>query len=568
MGEKKKVLIIGMDGATPELLFPWAQSGELPALRLLMERGSYGILLSTTPPATYPAWSSFMTGTNPGKHGLFDFTARIPGAYAVEFVNSTHRKTPTLWRILSDAGFRVGVMGVPSTYPPERVRGFMISGFDSPVATGIEGSFVWPRTLYGEIKREVGDYLITDFQELKIGPGWHDRAIAGLEKTVRRKTDIARYLLREAEVDVFCALYGESDTVSHHFWCAFDPASPRYVKELAESHAEAILKVYRWIDEAIGCLLSEFPDDALVLVASDHGFGGSGDRVLYLNRWLEERGYLRYRGGGGTVARGLEALKRQVLDMVPVRLQEQVFRRFGGRVASAVESRIRFGGIDWGKTVAFSEELNYFPSIWVNLEGREPKGTVARGGEYENLRDELIEEIEKWKDPGTGERVVRKAWRREELYWGDHVEEAPDIVLETSLESGYSYNVLPSRPGESLSSLRRLGEAELVGSKGKGMNGSHRQEGIFVLAGPGVPEAEGLRTHRIWDPMATVLEFMELDVPAYLDGTGLTAGGGRSAAQSPAGHPAREKSGSPSTPLPAREQDEIARRLKSLGYLE
>src|SRR4030042_2602820 len=110
------------------------------------------------PPATYPALSPFMTGTNPGKHGLFDFTARVPGTYAIEFVNSTHRRMPTLWKILSDAGFRVGVLGMPSTYPPEHLNGYMISGFDSPVATGIGASFVWPRDLYKDIRNEVGEY--------------------------------------------------------------------------------------------------------------------------------------------------------------------------------------------------------------------------------------------------------------------------------------------------------------------------------------------------------------------------------------------------------------------------
>jgi predicted AlkP superfamily phosphohydrolase/phosphomutase len=566
MGEKKKVLIIGMDGASPRLLFPWARSGELPALRRLMERGIHGTLLSTVPPATYPAWSSFMTGANPGKHGLFDFTARVPGSYSIQFVNSTHRKMPTLWRILSDAGFRVGVMGMPSTYPPEHVNGFMISGFDSPVATGIEGSFVWPRQLYGEIKKNVGEYLITDFQELKIGPDWHDKAIEGLEKTVRRKADIARYLLGKKEVDLLCVLFGESDTVSHHFWSAFDPGSPRFVRQLGERHADGILKVYRWIDAEIGSLLEEFPDDALVLVVSDHGFGGSGDRVLYLNRWLEEKGYLRFKGSGGALVRGLEGLKSRMLDIVPVKLQEQVFRRFGGRVANTLESRLRFGSIEWGKTAAFSEELNYFPSIWVNVEGREPEGRVARGGEYEDLRDELIEELEKWRDPETRERVVRKAWRREDLYWGDHIEEAPDIVLETSLESGYSYNVLPSRSGESTSPVRHLGETELVGSKGRGMNGSHRQEGIFVLAGPGIGAAEGPLTARIWDPMVTVLDFLGVEAPAGLDGTGLL--GPRESRRAAGTQAVDGKLPSTPTPLSAKEQDEIAKRLRGLGYLE
>ncbi len=564
MNARNKVLIVGMDGASPQLLFPWAAEGKLPNLARLMARGRYGTLLSTMPPATFPAWSSFMTGTNPGKHGLFDFTTRVEHAYAVEFVNSTYRKMPTIWRLLDEAGLRTGVMGMPSTYPPEELDGFMISGFDSPVATGIEGSFVRPRGLYRDIRRNVGEYLITDFQELRIGPGWHDRAVEGLRKTVDRKTDIACWLLEREDVDVFCVLFGESDTVSHHFWSAFDERSPRFSGELAEKHGGAISDVYRRIDASIGRILEHFPDDTQVIVASDHGFGGSSDRVVHLNRWLEERGYLARRKGGSPLVETLEGVKSRLLDIVPVRLQEQVFRRAGGMVANTLESRLRFGSIDWGGTAAFSEELNYFPSVWINTRGREPEGLVNPGQEYEDFRDELIGDLESWIDPESGNPVVARAWKREELYWGKEVFRAPDIILELSLESGYSYNVLPSRTAHGGPPLRTLDRSELIGSKGKGMNGSHRRDGVWIAAGPSVPREEEPFERRIWDPAVTVLEHMNVEVPTDMDGTGLEPGDEhRPAARSVT----REPGDSAPAPLSASEQEEIARRLRSLGYL-
>jgi len=566
MSTRKKILIIGMDGATPQLLFPWAREGKLPFLGRLMEDGSHGVLLSTIPPATFPAWSSFMTGTNPGKHGLFVFTTRVHGSYAVEFVNSTYRRVPTIWNRLDRAGFRVGVMGMPSTYPPEHLGGFMISGFDSPVTTGIEGSFVWPRRLYSQINRDVGKYLITDFQELRIGPGWHDRALEGLLRTVERKENIARYLLRRFDVDVFCILFGESDTVSHHFWSAFDRGSPRFSERLSMKHGNSILEVYRRIDAAIGSILEEFPDNTLVIVASDHGFGGSSDRVLFLNNWLARNGYLRFRKEGSSLVSGLESVKSRLLGVVPVRLQEQVFRRFGGRVANTLESKLRFGSIDWSGTFAFSEELNYFPSLWINTRDRDPEGKVSPGDEYEELRDRLIADLDQWKDPKNGEPVVEKAWRREDLYFGEQVPDAPDIILELSLTSGYSYNVLPSRTAADTSPFRDLADEELIGSKGKGMNGSHRREGICIISGPTVPSRNELGTYRIWDPAVTVLDFLGLDVPGIMDGVDVRktaegdAGKKPSGGQSPGMHL--------TVPLSPEEQEEIARRLRSLGYLE
>ncbi|MFQ6104067.1 MAG: alkaline phosphatase family protein [Candidatus Glassbacteria bacterium] len=566
MNSRKKVLIVGMDGASPGLLFPWAQEGKLPNIARLIENGKHGTLLSTIPPATFPAWSSFMTGTNPGKHGLYDFTTRVKGSYAVEFVNSTYRKTPTIWKLLNEAGYRVGVMGMPSTYPPEHLDGFMISGFDSPVATGIEGSFVWPGDLYGKIKREIGKYLITDFQELRIGPGWHDRALEGLQKTIERKEQIARFLLQNEDVDVFCVLFGESDTVSHHFWSAFDRQSPRFSEPLASRHAGSILKVYRWIDSAIGSILQEFPEDSLILVASDHGFGGSGNEVLYLNRWLSQMGYLSFRDGGSTLINGLEGLKSKLLGVVPVRFQEQLFRRFGGKIANTLESRLRFGSIDWDGTVAFSEELNYFPSIWMNVNGREPEGKVSPGDEYEHLRDDIIRDLENWMNPVSGSPIVKKAWRREELYQGDYVTDAPDIILELALNRGYSYNVLPTRSTQGTACFRTLATEELIGSKGKGMNGSHRREGIYIVSGPSLRGQEEGQTFSIWDPAVTVLEFMGVEITDEMDGVDMSKSLREDAASKAS---AQKWTRSVSQePLSQSEQEEIAKRLRSLGYLE
>ncbi len=557
-----------MDGASPQLLFPWAREGTLPNLAGLIETGRHGILLSTMPPATFPAWSSFMTGTNPGKHGLLDFTTRVSGEYAVQFVNSTFRRKPTIWKLLNDAGFRVGVLGMPSTYPPEHLDGFMISGFDSPVTTGIEDSFVWPKGLYSKIKKNVGKYLITDFQELHIGPGWHDRAFEGLLGTIERKEQIAGYLLENETVDVFCILFGESDTVSHHFWCAFDPESPRFSPELADRHRDAILEVYQRIDRAIGVILESFPKDTLVLVVSDHGFGGSGDRVLYLNNWLSRQGYLRFKEGSRTLVSGLEKVKSRLLGVVPVMVQEQLFRRFGGKIANTLESKLRFGNIDWKGTVAYSEELNYFPSIWLNTRGREPEGTVSRGKEYEGLRNTLIADLERWREPsgGNGLPVVKRAWRREELYRGDYVVEAPDIILELSLESGYSYNVLPSRTAGGSSTFRTLREDEFLGSKGKGMNGSHRQEGIYIIGGSPVEGETEAGLLRIWDPAVTILDYLGVSIPYDMDGKNIVNFPG--AGSDFTVRKEKDISAVPPTPLPAHEQEEIAKRLRSLGYLD
>src|SRR4029453_14116658 len=151
-----RLLVIGLDGATFDLVAPWAAAGELPALARLMAAGSGGARRSTLPPATFPAWTSLVTGVNPGRHGVLDFVERVPGTFRVRFVNGSGRRTPALWTRLSGAGRRVAVLSVPATYPPEPVNGVMVSGFDSPVTTAVDGSFVFPRAFHAEMRRVGG----------------------------------------------------------------------------------------------------------------------------------------------------------------------------------------------------------------------------------------------------------------------------------------------------------------------------------------------------------------------------------------------------------------------------
>jgi len=553
------IAIIGLDGATWDLAGPFCEAGDMPVLAGLRRRGAHGVLRSTMPPVTFPAWSSFMTGTNPGKHGIFDFTRRVPGTYEVAFVGSRDRRVPTIWRLLSDAGRRVAVIGVPTTYPPEPVNGIMVGGFDSPVATGIDGSFVHPRELYAEMTRAVGPYAITDFQELTIGPGWHADALPKILAAVDRKRDLARWVLGRERWDCFMMLFGEADTTSHHFWMFADPSSPRFDAEGARRFGGALREVYRRLDAALGAIVDELPADATVLVASDHGFGGAGTSVLHLNRWLAEQGWLAFRAGrrelGARVARGV---RRAALALLPRGVQERLVRRGGRALARRLESWSRFGAIDMARTRAFSEELNYAPSIWLNVRGRDPDGTIAPGAEYDRAVEALRAALLGWRHPESGAPIVARVHRRDELYRGPLVDHAPDLVLELALDDGYSYPCLPTTPGEPRS-VRRLAAHEHVAGKGGGMNGSHRPQGLWALAGPGIGATTASEA-AIVDVAPSVLHLAGLEVPAWMDGRLLPG---------IAGTPRIADDALALTDV-TDDQDheaELRRRLQALGYL-
>ena len=549
-----RLLVIGLDGATLDLVRPWAAAGRLPVLARLMAAGAWGPLRSTIPAATFPAWTSLVTGVNPGRHGVLDFTERVPGTYRVRFVNGSFRRMPALWTRLSAAGRRVAVLTVPGTYPPEPACGVMVSGFDSPLATAIDGSFVHPRALYREIQRAVGRVPFADFQEVTTGPGWHAVALARLLDGVERRTKLTTWLLERERWDALMVVFGESDTVAHHFWRFHDARSPRHARG---PFAGAIARVYDALDRAVGALLAAAPPDTAVAVVSDHGSGGASDRVVHLNRGLAACGLLAFRPAArGRVARLVRAA---ALRAVPARLQGRLVRR-APAAAGRLEGLQRFAGIDWQRTVAYSEELDYHPSVWLNLRGREPEGMVAPGA-YAATRERVAAALATWRDE-AGRPVVERVWRREELYAGPFVERAPDLVLELALVDGYSRSCLPSAGRGP--ALRRLAPAEHGGGKGRGMNGTHRPDGLFVLAGAGVRPAGALGPADIVDVLPTLLALAGEPVPGGLDGRPIA--GALAAEPRSAPDPLPEAALGP-RPFDAGETRELAARLAALGYL-
>jgi predicted AlkP superfamily phosphohydrolase/phosphomutase len=387
----------------------------------------------------------------------------------------------------------------------------MISGFDTPVTTRADRSFVYPQSFAGDVER-FGGFPFADFQEFSIGAGWHERALASLLDGIERKGRLAEELLLRQSWDCFMLLMGESDTVAHHFWAFHDPSSPRFDAAGARRLGDPIRLVYQALDRLLGRLTARHPE-AAVLIASDHGFGGVGKTALYLNRFLAEHGWLRWQPGSAT-ARLAGRLRAAALRAVPERLQRRCFRMADGRLASRLESGVRFGGIDWSGTSAFSEELNYAPSIWLNVCGRDPAGIVS-ATEYDRLCREIAERLLAWRDPARNTPVVRQVWRREDIYHGEQADLAPDLILDLCEPDGYSYLCLQSagRPGEPLVQI----DPSLCGGKLRGMSGSHRSDGVFLLKGASVRPGEVVGAC-IMDMAPTILSVCGMEPPADWDG--------------------------------------------------
>src|SRR3990172_4812759 len=327
MGYGKRLAIIGIDGATFDIILPMVEKGELPTLGRLMKAGVYGDLNSTIPPMTPPAWSSFATGLNPGKHGIFDFTERITGTYSIRFVNASMRNGNGMWTIASEFGKRVAVMAVPFTYPPDKVNGVMISGIDAP-GVGAKGdpSIMYPIQLYSELVKHVGPYIIASSPMNDIYAGNMKSALDKVLEAVERKGDSAKYLLQMDDWDLFIMVFGETDLVGHHFWKYHDPNSPFYEETIPDVN-NAVKTVYSKIDRKIGEMLSLLPSDISVMIVSDHGFGGNNDIIVCLNKVLEEMGFLKFKSFSGTgylSAYILNKVKKFGLKLTPPFLKKKL----------------------------------------------------------------------------------------------------------------------------------------------------------------------------------------------------------------------------------------------------
>jgi predicted AlkP superfamily phosphohydrolase/phosphomutase len=541
------LLIVGWDGACFELTDRFVAAGRMPVLAELLSRSKRWRVESTLPAVTFPAWTSFLTAAAPDHHGITDFTIPREGEYGVRFANSTHRRLPTILARMSAAGLRTGMYGVPATYPPERKGVFEICGFDTPLGASAAAVATHPPELAAALRLRHGRLGIEGLAQGRIDDGWHARACRQLVADVEARTAIALDLVRRHTLDVFVVHFMEPDTVAHHFWQFDDPASPRR----SDGPRGAIADVYAALDRSLGKLLDAAGANADVLLLSDHGSAGASDRVLFWNRWLADRGWLRFEGGAAaSVALGL---KRAALALLPANVRARAFAA-AGPVAGRLESRARFAGIDWSATRLYSDEVPYLPSLRLNLAGREAKGTVEPK-DRDRVLDEVTAELLDARDPFDGGRVVENVRRREEVFDGPFASRYPDLLLELRRPGGYAYGAGSSAAGSAREWIRRLRADEATGAKGSSTSGVHSPWGMALLAGPAARGAAGEKgTCTLADLGVTALALAGVNIEAFDASGRRTRADGASAAD-------------PAVDYSAAQASDVERRLRALGYL-
>lgn len=513
--EKAKVFIIGLDGATFDLIKPWIATNRLPNIASLMENGIWGDLETVIHPLTAPAWTSFMTGKNPGKHGIFDFILRKPNSYDIQLINAHCRDDQTLWKLLGNAGKKVGIINVPVNYPPEKVNGFLVSWMDAP---GVESTFTYPEDLYRKIKRDVGEYKITADFHVTL-----DKYVTELHDLIENRATVTEYLMEKYEWDFFMVLFGATDFAQHAFWKYMDETHPDHNPTEAAKYGSVIQEVYEKIDKKIGRFLEKLGRDTIVIIMSDHG-AGPLRKVVNLNRWLFENGWLAPTGASkeesmlrkmgrrivrNSMKKSFSLLKRKL----PVNIKGRL-RSLFPNVRNKLESYLLSSQIDWSQTKAFS--LGAYGNIWINLKGREPRGTVEPGAEYETLRSQIIDRLLKLQDPDTMEEVVSEVYRREELYHGRYLDRAADLIVRWK---DYAYHSRQRFGAEENSVFESRQTMPLCNLE---MNGYHTLKGILIIKGRHSKKNLEIRGAHITDVAPTILYLMNVPIPEDIDGRVLT----------------------------------------------
>ena len=483
-----KLLIMGLDGATFQVIKPLCDEGKLPTLNSLIAGGTHGVLESTFPPVTGPAWTALATGKNPGKTGIFDSLIRTGGqSFATRLVSSRDiKRARPYWDYLSDHGIRTGVVNYPFLYPPYKLNGVMVSGLGSDPGDEI----FYPREFRQQVLDKCGRYQIQvpwhSPRYAQDPPLFVNHLLELLE--INEKT---LELLLQSDLQALAFVISASDFAQHYMWRYIDRSHPYYQESEAEKYRPLFIQVWQRIDEILGSVMQKLSPEANIVIVSDHGFG-SRRSAFYTGSWLEKEGYVRKKAWR-VRARRLEEIAAKLVGKISLRLYRKlvlISMKPGRMPVVSVSS-----GINSARSLAFPlDNASLIGEICINRQ--------LAGGDFETVRGEIMAKLEQTCRE-LGARV--KVYSPSDLYSGGYLDLAPDILFDIedgdcSIHFGFDrkfYQKPPSKPFHS---------------------GIHKKEGIFIAYGPDVRQGIQIEGTKIYDVAPTILHLLGLPVPDDMDG--------------------------------------------------
>ncbi len=455
----KKALIIGLDCGDPVLTFERFYN-QLPTIKSLAEKGVFGIMQSCIPPITIPAWTCMASSKDPGTIGVYGFRNRADYSYdKLIFATNLAVKEPRIWDIIGKTGKKSFIFGVPQTFPPSRINGWMISSFLTPT---LESNFTYPPELKNEILDLTKNEYIIDVKGYRTEK--KDWLLGEIYKMAEQRFELARHFIKKYDWDLFWLVDMGVDRIHHGFWQYMDPKHHRY--QPGNKFETAISDYYKYIDKQIASLLNFIDEkETAIWIVSDHGAKCMIGGVCF-NDWLIQKGYLK-----------LKDMPNQ-----PTRFAD-------------VE-------IDWENTLAWGEG-GYYGRCFINLEGREPNGQLPQS-EYEQFCNKLIEELEAMKDH-NGEPMGTKVYRPKDIYKNVNGTPPDLIVLFGNLD------------WRSVGSVGNPDIYTFENDTGPD-DANHNIDGMFIASGAGLSKQRGRKQISIYDFAPTLLKQLGYDVPSDMIG--------------------------------------------------
>jgi predicted AlkP superfamily phosphohydrolase/phosphomutase len=563
-----KVFVLGLDGATWDVLEPLIKEGFLPNLARLREQGASGILRSVFPPLSPVAWTGVMTGKNSGKHGVFEFVEHGHNPLKGRINSSRAIQSKLLWEIAQQYGKKTVAGGVPMSYPPRPAKqfpGFFLGDFLSPSNSA---DFASDAVVFAELEKAVGPYRPWS---TSIHDGGNEAAVlTDLQLFMEQHLKVIRFLMNRCDWDLFIFDLMATDRLQHELWHVWDltHCAARGREKKLKALRPKLLEFWQRLDQGIGEIAANLPSETAFLIISDHGFGPI-EHYVNFNVWLLEQGFIELQDSFYVKQKYWfyrKGVTPEWIYGVMSRLGVGNHRvsRFRGKQDSFMD---RLGEslflsrrhIDWSRTQAYAQ--GNFGQIFLNLKGRQPNGCVAPEDAHSLLND-LKAGLAKIPHPETGERLVKHVYESDELYHGPHASLAPDLTV---VLTDWRYRTI---------GLHDFTTNRII-APAFGPTGDHRLEGILIASGPAFrPRAEQYKASLL-DVAPTVLRLLGVPVPDDMDGRVLT----ELLDQDPvllSTHPVHapvlpEMNGNPSLPndlsYTAEEDAAIQQRLADLGYL-
>jgi predicted AlkP superfamily phosphohydrolase/phosphomutase len=493
--DERKILIIGLDGGTWDILHSAMDFGYMPFLKSLLNDGISGVLKSTMPPITPAAWGSFQTGLNPGKHGVFDFGVWDKRTKKLRIISSNYLPK-TIWEILSENDKRVGVINVPMTYPPRKVNGCMVS--DGLLTPSLESDFTYPKSLKKELLNEVKNYsffklenIIKEFQAYNN----LEEFVDSMASITKMRAKAAKYLLSKYKFDLFVVHFQAVDVIQHPLWGYMKENHPLFDKKKRDyifSH------FYKELDNSLMEIREVFKenqgDKFITLIISDHGFQTHKKRFNLAN-WLYKEGLLKI--NEKAFKKPLLISLIQKIDVLNIRgkLSPEIKNKVAEYLIKPESINERF---IWSETKAFSSGRSTWGFIYIL--DNDKNGLK----ETEKLIKKKLSEV---RDPDSGTPIVKNIYNREELYKGNRLEAIPDIIVEPN--DGYSFtgSYIPDE-----------GLFHNVNPKDDFHIGMHHRDGIIIAQGEDIITGRALINAQITDIAPTILYYLGIPIPRNIDG--------------------------------------------------